>query len=280
IITSGIIVSIALLIMLVLSEVFDSFNVGNLISMKKRLKETNTDLDKCRKENEGLRNQLIAQINLIAKQSNTQNIILSDNYEKLLGVEKATNKDEQSEAIQKDDDVLENKTTNYKNDMHKRRLFMQGFESFAFEKLIDDLKIDKTKIFRDMQFKEGMIGIDPIMEKNIRFDGYYTNDDCDYFIEIKSRVLSFSDIYTTYYALNKIYFYRNAKNKNAKLILVLPIYDNDIKEFRIDTAKSFETMKNMFMPAISNNLLDIRPIYIDAKLYEKIIADEESKSSN
>lgn len=49
VITGGIIICTALLIIIVLSEMFDSFSIGNLISLKKKLKETDQDLEKSKK---------------------------------------------------------------------------------------------------------------------------------------------------------------------------------------------------------------------------------------
>lgn len=164
VITGGIIICTALLIILVLSEMFDSFSIGNLIGLKKKLKETDQDLERSKKENETLRNQLIAQINFITKQSNTQNIILSSDYEKLLGVEKASDIDEKNKSEQKDEDAIEAER-DLSNDLHNRRLFFRNFEKYAYDKVVNELNIDKNKIFKDMQFKEGMIGFDPIMEK-------------------------------------------------------------------------------------------------------------------
>ena len=272
VITSGIIICTALLIILVLSEMFDSFSIGNLISLKKKLKETDQDLERSKKENETLRNQLIAQINFITKQSNTQNIILSSDYEKSLGVEKASDIDEKNKSEQKDEDAIEAER-DLSNDLHNRRLFFRNFEKYAYDKVINELNIDKTKIFKDMQFKEGMIGFDPIMEKNIRFDGYFVQNDCECFLEIKSQFTAYSpSIFMIYYILNKIYFYKKATGKNAKLILIVPILEHDLVNYRRNPEADFETVRQTFMPAINNNLLEIKPINIDKLTYEKIIS--------
>lgn len=272
VITGGIIICTALLIILVLSEMFDSFSIGNLISLKKKLKETDQDLERSKKENETLRNQLIAQINFITKQSNTQNIILSSDYEKLLGVEKASDIDEKNKSEQKDEDAIEAER-DLSNDLHNRRLFFRNFEKYAYDKVVNELNIDKNKIFKDMQFKEGMIGFDPIMEKNIRFDGYFVQNDCECFLEIKSQFTAYSpSIFMIYYILNKIYFYKKATGKNAKLILIVPILEHDLVKYRRNTEADFEIVRQTFMPAINNNLLEIKPINIDKLTYEKIIS--------
>ena len=242
-----------------------------MITLKKRLKECNTDLDKTKKENDMLKNQLIAQINLLAKQNNTQNVILSKDFEKLLGVEKATNIENQDETEKKSEEDVENISVARK-EFEERKKFLKGFEKFALTYLSEELKVDKTKIFNDIQFKEGMIGVDPIMERNIRFDAYFTENNYEYFIEIKSQLASYSpSIFTIYYMLNKIYFYKNATNKNAKLILILPVVDNSLLRSRTNSEEDLENIKNMFMPAINNNLLDIKPIYINKDLYKNII---------
>ena len=278
VITGGIIICTALLIILVLSEMFDSFSIGNLISLKKKLKETDQDLERSKKENETLRNQLIAQINFITKQSNTQNIILSSDYEKLLGVEKASDIDEKNKSEQKDEDAIEAER-DLSNDLHNRILFFRNFEKYAYDKVVNELNIDKNKIFKDMQFKEGMIGFDPIMEKNIRFDGYFVQNDCECFLEIKSQFTAYSpSIFMIYYILNKIYFYKKATGKNAKLILIVPILEHDLVKHRRNPEVDFETVRQTFMPAINNNLLEIKPINIDKLTYEKIISMSDNRN--
>ncbi len=278
VITGGIIICTALLIILVLSEMFDSFSIGNLISLKKKLKETDQDLERSKKENETLRNQLIAQINFITKQSNTQNIILSSDYEKSLGVEKASDIDEKNKSEQKDEDAIEAER-DLSNDLHNRRLFFRNFEKYAYDKVVNELNIDKNKIFKDMQFKEGMIGFDPIMEKNIRFDGYFVQNDCECFLEIKSQFTAYSpSIFMIYYILNKIYFYKKATGKNAKLILIVPILEHDLVKYRRNPEADFETVRQTFMPAINNNLLEIKPINIDKLTYEKIISMSDNRN--
>lgn len=279
VITGGIIICTALLIIIVLSEMFDSFSIGNLISLKKKLKETDQDLEKSKKENETLRNQLIAQINFITKQSNTQNIILSSDYEKSLGVEKASDIDEKNKSEQKDEDAIEAER-DLSNDLRNRRLFFRNFEIYAYDKVITELNIDKTKIFKDMQFKEGMIGFDPIMVKNIRFDGYFVQNDCECFLEIKSQFAAYSpSIFIIYYILNKIYFYKKATGKNAKLILIVPILEQNLVNSRRNQEADFETVRQTFMPAINNNLLEIKPINIDKLTYEKIISMRDDHNS-
>lgn len=118
-----------------------------------------------------------------------------------------------------------------------------------------------------------------LWKKNIRFDGYFVQNDCECFLEIKSQFTAYSpSIFMIYYILNKIYFYKKATGKNAKLILIVPILEHDLVKYRRNPEADFETVRQTFMPAINNNLLEIKPINIDKLTYEKIISMSDNRN--
>lgn len=260
VITSGIAVLVAILVVLVLAEIFDSFSVGNLISLNKKYNETKTDLENSKKENESLRNQLNAQFNFLASQKNVNYNILGHGFEKILGVEKA-----QEETIKEEKE--QEKQRNFQ-DYVKQRQRIKNFENYACGQIINEYKITDSKIYREVQFKEPMLWSDPIMDKNMIIDAYFTSNDCEYFVEFKNTTSLYGFyIYQIYYILSKIHFYQSATKKKAKLLLVFPKYTGDSEKNKTFDS-DLQRLKLIFMPAITNELLEIIIMEVNEKTLE------------
>ena len=82
VISSGIIICFAMLIILVLSEVFDNFSIANIITLKRKLKSTTEELSDAKRENTVLRSQIINNMSVISKQNSTQNLFVGEEFKK------------------------------------------------------------------------------------------------------------------------------------------------------------------------------------------------------
>ncbi len=71
VITSPIICLVAILVVLALSEIFDNFNVGNFLSLKKEHKKVEHELQKSEQENRELRAQFTNIVTNLNSNSNT-----------------------------------------------------------------------------------------------------------------------------------------------------------------------------------------------------------------
>ena len=87
-ISSGIIFVFALIAILLVFDSIESFNVGNVLSLKTKVKEKEKEVDKLNAENTQLRNQFIS---VMTTTMNKQNVYVG--YSKDYIVEKAEKKD-------------------------------------------------------------------------------------------------------------------------------------------------------------------------------------------
>ena len=261
--STEIIICLLLLVVLSLSEEFNSFSIGKIFTLQKEADTANRNLKEVREENITLRQQFLAQFNATAKQSNMQNLFFQTPAAQAFGIEKA------SPETQSEDQKIEENQKN-KHLTEKRRKFLQNFGDFLFKTEQEILPFKQGKIYTDVQFKTEMLGIDPIMDKNVKIDGYYLDDDQEIFIKIARGSTMFHYVYELYYIINKIFLYNTydqTSGRKATLWLIVPNFLNP-EEKR--TYCSIDTLKDSFLPAMKNKLLDMKILDIDDALYNKI----------
>lgn len=263
-ISGGLIILIAFLLILVLSESFDNFSIGKVISLSREIKKKEKKISKVETEKKELLNQIISLTNNVSqRQSNTNIYGLPNDFSRHFGVEKVSN-DEKEEV---ENEIKEAEITS------KRRLDTKKIEDFVLDKYIEDNNVDVSQIYREIKLK-AFDGIDPISDSSPIYDGYIKEIDREVFLEIRpTRFISpmFTD--RLYKMLSKIHHYRQIKKTNAVLILVLV----DIPKLEINKTTNRETtyvnrIWNDFAPALNSGILKIRKIKIDekdAELYYK-----------
>lgn len=278
--TNEIIILILLLIVLALSEVFDNFNIGNLITAKKEKHEKEVELKEAKTENKELRTQLISIVSNSVTNRNMNIFGLSkDGWVQMAGVEQA-----ESTAVEekKEEDLaVDNKS--FTDDTRKRLRMLPKIEKLALDRFCIDHKIPMLSVVRDVKFSNEFIGIDPIMDRNAFFDAYYKSVQEELFIEIKINFTPASmNMYNLYYLLSKVYYYRKANQLHAKMALIVPnlpkSYWKDQGNF--DASKIISNFQETFAPAIMNNLLEIIPIEItqnDLDIINKELETEKGR---
>lgn len=270
-------------VVLILSEVFDSFCIGSLFSAKKELKNKTEEINKINAENKELRNQLLSVVSTsISSQNRNTNVfgLPKDILSEAFGVEQA------KEDAKRDEDELESSNSSipkvdkqdYRSDSHIRRKVNDKIETFLLNKLIQEKSITPNALIRDVQFTDRFIGIDPIMERNIVFDAYVKTIDEELFIETKVNYDSIIISYNLYYLISKVYYYGRANHSKSKVIFVVPNlpeqYFNGRSSFRNNVQRLYE----IFAPAIKNDLLEIRSFDISEQELNNI--QEEVLQSN
>ena len=125
-----------------------------------------------------------------------------------------------------------------------------------------------------------------IMEQNIIFDGYYRSPLGEQFIEVSTsfRMMSM-DMLRLYHMLSKVYYYRNATQQQAKLVLLTvqlpesysPGYASDSPGEA--TARRLAALQKTFAPAIRNQLLEIIPMEITDDDISRIRKEVEESSA-
>lgn len=279
--TNEIILLIILLIVLALSEIFDNFSIGNLITAKKEKHEKEIELKEVKTENKELRTQLISIVSNSITNRNMNIFGLSkDDWVQMAGVEQAESF--ATEEKKKEDLVSNNK--NFTNNAKNRRMMIDKIEKLILERFCTEHKIPMLSIVREVKFSNEFIGIDPIMDKNTIFDAYYKSIQEELFIEIKINFKPLSmNMYHLYYLLSKVYYYRRANQLHTKVALIISNLPEPYQKNQqySDIGKIICTLQETFAPAIKNNLLEIVPIEItqsDLDMIHEELKNEERDS--
>ena len=261
-INAGIIILIAFLIIIVLSDTFDSFSIGEIIKLSKKIKNKDEIIEKKEVELvriEGEKNQLLSQIvslsnNFSLKQNNTNILGMNTDLFKYIGVQKA-NEEEVNELKKKEQTEVE------KEDASKRkRIDNSKLEDFVLKQFFVEHNIDISKIYKGIKL-QAFQGIDPISDTSPIFDAYLNDIDKEVFYEVRPVKNYLSGLFfdRLYLMLSKIYHYRNVKKSNTFLNLILVEIPGDTKEENVLLNKVLD----VFQPAISKGLLKISVINLD-----------------
>jgi len=167
-----------------------------------------------------------------------------------------------------------------------RHRLLPRIEALCLDRYSEMLQVSKYSIARATKFSDAFVNIDPIMEQNIIFDGYYRSPLGEQFIEVSTsfRMMSM-DMLRLYHMLSKVYYYRNATQQQAKLVLLTvqlpesysPGYASDSPGEA--TARRLATLQKTFAPAIRNQLLEIIPMEITDDDISRIRKEVEESSA-
>lgn len=221
VITSPIICLVAILVVLALSEIFDNFNVGNFLSLKKEHKKVEHELQKSEQENRELRAQFTNIVTNLNSNSNTTIFgQLPDFMERTFGIKKAQDDEVQKKKQEEDvhfSQIDSVNTQQAKSDYATRRRIISKIEDLVLKHYCSKQDINILDVYKEIKFSEGFIDNDPIMERNIIFDAYYKAPwQEELFIEICYNFYSPAMLDRFYHLLSKVYHYRNAKKLQAK----------------------------------------------------------------
>lgn len=280
-ITGGLITVLGLITILVLSESFNHLSLGKILTLTKEVENKETENKKLYGENTELRNNLMSLVSNV-QQSQVTNTFNAppEAWLKLLGVvqageeSEAEQQEEQQEAQQALEAVAERDKA---RDVSRQRMKLRrSAESAGLKKFISNLSIPESEFIYRAEFSSAFEGIDPVMNRRVVFDGYIKGTDIERFVEIRHRNMAspmFMD--RLYLMLTKIYLYKQAKNIQAELILILintPDEDEDVRR-----PWKYEQLLENFQPAIANNLLRIEHIDITE---EEAILENEGEQQN
>jgi hypothetical protein len=261
-ITASILVVLALMTILVLSEAFNSFSLGKLLTLSKEVSKSKQEKHELQVDNVELRKALV-QLAVNVHQSQVNATINTSGVDllKALGVVKAEKPDEDLEQEPKQPTVAEEtiSPTDRESRIQSFRL-RQMADSLAFQKYIDANAIPKIDVEREIQFSSTFENLDPIMERRITFDGYMKTPNKEYFFEVKNfRNMSPMFWDRLYVMLSKILFYREAKKVPTELILILTKFPESESE---SGPPHFERFIQAFQPAIAGGLLRVEQVEI------------------
>jgi hypothetical protein len=270
-ISSGIIVLLAFAIILALSESFDNFSVGKILSLSRQAKEKDiaiakkdTEIKQVETEKRELLTQIISLSNNFSqRQSNTNIYGLPPEAMKQFTVQKA--EEPEVETLKQTEQEEENKTTTERKSIDSRKV-----EEIALQYFIRDNAIDVSKMFKEVKL-QAFEGIDPISDTSPIYDGYINDIDKEVFIEIRPTPIMgsmFTD--RLYMMLSKIHHYRQFKKSNCYLNLVLV----EIPESDRDNSRFLNRILDLYRPALSCGLLKITTVKLEVSDLTRIYREE------
>lgn len=245
-ISAGIVTLLCLLLVLVLSETFDSFSVGKLISISREVKKKEREVEKLEKQNGQLLSQLFT---ISSSQSQTQSHTnVYGDYHAAPTVQKAT----EEEVLDKQSS--ESSTVPSATEPVRARTNWRKAEEIGLKKYLQQRSLHPSNVIADAKLVNHFHGIDPISNMQPVFDGYVKESDHETFVELRpSNVVSpmFRD--RLYVMLSKINYYRTTKRVEAHLDLVLMKLPNEESRTYSSSSRFLES----FEPAIASGLLKV-----------------------
>ena len=259
-INAGIITLLCMLLVLVLAESFDSFSLGKLITITRKVEAKEKEVAKLGEKNEKLMSQLFAMSNSL---SQTQtHLTVSGDYYASQKVEQASPEEvkEAAEIGTKDalpsdaplSDVPQTTTAR----LTHARPNSEKLNRITIAKLTEKRSLEGLLI-EDAKFANQFHGLDPISDKQVIFDGYIAGKEIESFIEVRLDLgLGLSPIFSDrlYLMLSKINYYKMAKRADARLELALVRLPNE------ERGRYSSRLLASFQPAIASGLLRITEI--------------------
>ncbi|MFA0217600.1 hypothetical protein AB4437_21315 [Vibrio cyclitrophicus] len=247
-INSGVITLLSLLLVLVLSESFDNFSIGKLVSISREVKKKGQEVQKLEKDKADLLSQLITISNTQNQSQQHTNVYGDYHASKAATVERAT---EQEVQARESDEEESNKSSQreYRTDWRK-------IEIMAMGKYIAKKGIHSSNVIPEAKLVTQFHGIDPVSNQQPIFDGYYKDDEKEIFVEFRpNRGMHLMMRDRIYMMLSKLSHYQNVKGVNTHLDLVwLNVPDEEPRP------RSTERFLQDFEPAIASGLLRISEI--------------------
>ncbi len=254
---SGLLILIAILSVLVLSESFDNFSVGKLLSISKIAEEKDKKIDKLENDKLKLFNQLITTISSIQSQAQQNTNIYGDLH---LG-----NNPMIDEAYEDEVNVKEIEEQSIEENSIKRaKIFLRDVKPLGLEKYIKEKKISMDNIIKNAKFVD-FNKVDPISNISPVYSAYYrTDDNKEIFVEFRIKRGVYEFLFNKIYLmLSKLKYYSMISDANVRLDLVwlnLPT----------DNVKAFEQFSEDFAPSIASGLLKISEITLTDEEIEQL----------
>lgn len=270
VISSEIVYIFGLIILLLLSDSVESLSFGNIITMKKEVKQKREEVKKLSTENSELRTQIVSIMNASISNQNRNQIILGigERWLKDAKIEKANEEELTEENDATKDTIMDNKNDHVAEERIRfnKFEFLKRIEQLSIEKFAEKQGIVYNSIQHDVKFAERFSSGDPIMEQKIIFDGYIKRPLDELFVETICNFRSGQICYRLYYMISAIIQYAQINNKAAKLIILIPgLSEKWITKLLpyMNLQREIERIETIFKPAIKNGFLEIKVIEID-----------------
>lgn len=268
----GVLIVLALVVVLVLSESFDSFSIGKLLSLSREVEKKKTEVAEVRRENIELRSQIITIATNVSQHQSSTNIVgLPDILARRFSVSSAS--EEEVREKQAEDQPPRQVPTSEKP---IRRVDQGRLEEKAISRFLELNNLQQFPVVREAKLMAQMEVADPISTSGPIFDGYLNTLDAEIFVEVRPvgryGLMMFRE--RLYLMLSKLYHYRVLKKSNVYLTLVLTALPDD--EVR---PNSVNRILGEFQPAITNGLLKVIEINFTESEAAELFAEEGNTQS-
>lgn len=279
-ITYEMIILIGFLIILTLSEMFDKLSVPKILILEKNLKKVDNENNELKKINL----ELVKQITNIKNANNLfagpVSIVSSST-----DVDSINKSDEEiEEEIKPENDCdtkkIESNKVAFKQMADERFKYMRNINAFMFMKALNP-NDEFSDIKYDVSLYNSNDRTDGIMTSNFKFDAIKETPNETIFYEIKSRLYnSTMNITHIFTMLSIVKNFNENSNKKAKLVILVPEYDDEMKKIMSYYASSIhlnseKILLDRFEPAIRNNLLEITRVLITKRELDEYINNQD-----
>ena len=268
IISSGIIIVILVMTVLVLAEVFNTLSIGKLIILSRQIKDTEARKDEIKKDNVELRSALLNLATNVHQSQVTTNISGADLplLRQALGVVPATQTKSDEDTEDREQREAHAAVAS-RDDWAVRRRLYRKLDEHLLQKFIERYSLTGLDLLKDVEFGTGIESIDPIMDRRVVYDGYIKTSQKEYFIEARANGM-FHPMWADrmYVMLAKVFFYRQAKKVEAELVLLVPELPEGLDE-RHDRWHDARSL-GRFQPAIGSGLLRVESFAVTKAEYD------------
>jgi hypothetical protein len=248
-INAGIITLLSFLLVLVLSESFDNFSVGQLVTVTRKAQKQAKEVEKLGTRNAELLSQLISISTANTQNQNHTNVY--GDYHQAATVTKASEEEvEESATTESSGD-----SANEGSRQVRVRYDWRAAERLCLDKYLSGKDIHTSNVITEAKLTTQFHGIDPVSSHQPIYDAYYRDGEEEVFVEFRPnrRSTSFMLRDRLYVMVSKIAHYRRTKNVEAHLDLVLMTLPDEEKSNGLTIPAILES----FEPAVASGLLRV-----------------------
>ena len=261
---SGVLMVIGLIVVLVLSESFDNFSVGKILSISRVVKKQEKEIEKLERQNENLLTQVVS-VSAVQNQNQSHLNVYGDYHVAPPAVTPAT----PEEVEQNESENITSQTgaaASSPPQSSRASVNWRMAEELALNRYLDDKKTLRESVIPEAKLTSQFDGVDPISTQSVIFDAFLKSDDGHVFVEFRPE-RSVSPIFRDrlYFMLSKVNHYRQAKKTEAYLeLVIMKVPDGETARFPT------RRLLDNFAPAIASGLLRVMEVEFTAQEYEQM----------
>ncbi|MBR3973707.1 MAG: hypothetical protein IKJ99_07115 [Oscillospiraceae bacterium] len=276
VISNGMIYLFSLIIILLVWDSVESFSLSNIVTLTKRVKDKEKEVQLLSSENKELRANFLS----IIQNKQIFNVEINNGKAQVEpAIQDDSNNADNDLEFDKVDTIIEIDPNDDRN-VRRRAIMPELVSQKAMEKFADKNNISPKELQRNVKFSQSFIEKDPIMSRNAIFDAYIKRSLDEIFIEVKFPSMVIDE--RIYYMLSQINRYVNTNKVNAKLVIILPKFSKNGLEMVVGHAGRNQErlpslMRSRYKQAIENGLLEIAEIEIADEEVAKMKTDLENE---